>query len=527
MVTSISLAAQLVQEGLIFLLASLLVVGAWEHYHRGRAHRTGWSSRRSHQHTIDATHQHQPKAWPRLRCKRLRLADVVTSRRLSALVRITTALLLLCLIATSLFPAVNVLMGPLSPSRMAHSIYHGMELALAELFGVGITNKYVYKATAHPLMDDLAGLLETYSLLPAKLQIGRTQRDQAGDAGRANMTVLTMPMRGLMWEIDWLIREACEIDDLEWKGTARGSGANDNSPCRDKSFTSAHMGESSWVEFEVQMNLYMPYGSTSLLKETSRNIGLGLEHLTGGRVPPADDAEGHVLATRVVLESLIWYLKPHSEIRRELTTAAAHLTTALAAVAQQRLRVAAVVRHVQGHPVPVMLGTKWKKSTIASNERILDGALKAVWGLENLDPALTDVQRALQGAMETMHGTLIPGFADLEQDIEALRRSSKIPRVRFERPYESGRVDVVDRELAVDGIWVHEGPAGLLHRTGLRVFFLPPVEHVIVRLLDINIQKNRVDRAVKAQYEKENEVFSKWKSERFVFRASAGDGSGY
>lgn len=62
---------------------------------------------------------------------------------------------------------------------------------------------------------------------------------------------------------------------------------------------------------------------------------------------------------------------------------------------------------------------------------------------------------------------------------------------------------VVDRELAVDGIWVQQEPVGLLRRVGLRVFFLPPVEQVLVRLQDMNTQKLQVERAVKAQYEKE------------------------
>lgn len=322
---------------------------------------------------------------------------------------------------------------------MARSIYDGMDLAMTELFGVGNTNRFVYKATQHPLMDDLARLLETYSLLPAKVHLQRTKRDQPGDAGPINFDPINMSVRGLMWERGWLIYEACEIDDLEWKGTASGSRANDNNPCRDKSLTSGHMNGGSWNEFEVQMTRLMAYGSTSLLNGTSRNIVFGLKHMTRGRVPAADDAEGHVLGTRIVLESLIRHLQPTSTIRRELTTTTANLTTAPAAVAQQRLRMAAVVRHFERHPAPVMLGTKWTKSTIALNEDILHLSVNAVWGLEILDLALADVQHALQTAIDTMHETLIPGFADLERDIEALRRSSKIPRVRFERPYGSAR----------------------------------------------------------------------------------------
>lgn len=417
-------------------------------------------------------------------------------------------------------------MGPLLPSRMACAIYDGMDLVMTELFGVR-NNGYFYKATEHPLMDDLARLLETYSQLPAKIHLQRTQRDRPEVFSPFDFDPINISVSGLMWEIDWLIQEACEIDDLEWKGTVPDSTANDNNPCRDKSLTSGHMDEGSWFEFEIQMTQSMAYGSTSLLNGTSRNIGLGLKHLTGGRVRAADGAEGHVLGTRIVLKSLSLFLQPTSKIRRELTTTTANLTTALAAVAQQRLRMAAVVRHVQGHPTPVMLGTEWTKSTIASNKEILGGAVNAVWGLENLDPALADVQHALQTAVDTMHETLIPGFAGLERDVEALRRSSKIPGFRFEGPYGSARVDVVERELGVYGIWVQQGPVGLLRRAGIRVFFLPPVAKVLVMLQDMDTKKLQVDRAVKAQYEKESEVFKEWKSERFEFGPWLRGGSGH
>lgn len=88
MVTSISLSTQLVQEGMIFLLASLLLVRAWEHYQRGRAHRTGWSSRRLHLHTINVNHQQKPKAWPTLQPQWGHLADVVAGCSLGALIYI-------------------------------------------------------------------------------------------------------------------------------------------------------------------------------------------------------------------------------------------------------------------------------------------------------------------------------------------------------------------------------------------------------------------------------------------------------